>query len=302
MFYVIMFILQFFSDVPDSVDVPVTNTLQSECIESVYILRARSETLEELQLDHSIEPSSTLSISFPWGFLRKIILLSEDGTVYSVVNHAIPSNPDTMKIDLSMKEFGRILERVYGSHPLLIGNNSGVSIDSILLIGDSLPPGNLLGCNPLMPSEYVRFWLDTPDPVTFLFYSGGYVSEELSFSTDPDTIYSISNSSFFHNGEFRRTQQGNYSIIVANCISSHDIFTIEVFDEFGYSLLFQNVIENPLGMWDRIQLFTDYPPSFVVCSDEAIRTYSLDRPDSTTGCYEFDLLSLDFDFSFPGGR
>ena len=89
---------------------------------------------------------------------------------------------------------------------------------------------------------------------------------------------------------------------MSNCISSLDILGVEAFDELGYSLAYIDLADNPLKTWDRIVVHTDSPPAFVSWIDAYNRTYSLEEPDSTTGSYDFDLLALDFDFSYPEGR
>lgn len=166
-----------------------------------------------------------------------------------------------------------------------------------------MPEGDILGNNPLMPDELLRLWGQSREPYALVFFdTDGFSSDTLPATASSDTIYRVTNGMFFQNGTLHSTSYSGYGITIANCIPSVEIVSIEVYNEQGFEIMFYNLTETPLRTWDRLATQVDYPPEFIVCTDSEGRDYSLTEADTETGIYEFDLLSLDFDYSFPERR
>jgi hypothetical protein len=277
--------------------------LAEESVESVHILLPNALELIKIPIDIPILPGTIRQLQFPWGFINQVIFYTNEGNTYYQSEFAASSNPDTLTVTLAKKEFGGVFDRVYGTLPIVLWNNTSVILTFVQVLEDSTLQGNILGSNPLMPGEFLRLWVDSTEPYQILFQDeDGNQSEELTAASNPDTIYSANNQLFYHNGTERSTPGTGFSFTVANCISSQVISGVEAFDEMGYSIVYIDLADNPLETWDRIVIHTDVPPSFVSCIDCYGRTYSLDEPNSFTGSYDFDLLSLDFNFSFPEGQ
>ncbi len=178
-----------------------------------------------------------------------------------------------------------------------------MNIASVHVKGESLPQGDILGPNPIMPGEFLRLWVESTEPCSLVFIDlDGFPSDTLIATANPDTVYQLTNEMFYHNGTHHSTADPGHTFTVANCMSSERLVSVEALDEEGYSILFFDLAQTPLETWDRLTTQTDYPPALMICTDSMGREYSLDRPDSLSGIYDFDLLSLDFDFSFPEGQ
>lgn len=290
----------FFPAFPESTFVQISNQLEESSITSVNLILPNAKELINIPLACPILPGSTVRLRFPWGFINRVIFNSSSGNVYYQSGFAASSNPDTLIVSLARKEFGVVFDRIYGTLPIAVRNSTSVNIVSVQVEGESIPPGNILGSNPLMPGEVIRLWVNSSEPYSFVFQDAdGFVSDAFTAVTDADSIYRFTNDVFYSNGTLRSTQDPGYSFTVTNCINSEELVLVEAFDESGYQLLCFDLAETPLETWDRLTTQTDFPPSFVVCTDSRGREYSLNEPDSVTGIYEFDLLSLDFNFSFP---
>jgi len=288
---------------PESTTVVVANLLEEVAITSVHLLLPNAEEMISIPFNDPLQPGETAQLSFPWGYINRVVFNTDFGDVYFQSGFAALSNPDTLTVTLARKEFGGVFDRIYGTMPIALRNSTSVNIASVRVVGDSTLQGNILGSNPLMPGEFLRLWVESTESYKIVFQDeDANYSEELTAFANPDTVYSVNNQLFYRNGTEHLTQGTGYSFTVSNCISSQEILGVETFDELGYSLVYIDLADNPLETWDRIVLHTDFPPSFVSCIDCYGRTYSLDEPNSFTGSYDFDQLSLDFNFSFPEGR
>jgi len=285
---------------PESTSVTVSNHLCEQSIESIYILLPMSDHLDIIPVPSSIEPELSACFSFPWGMISRIIFLSDSGSVYYYNGYKASSNPDTISISLSRKEFGGIFDRVYGTSPIMLRNGSDAVICSVLIDGKGVPEGNIMGSNPLMPGENLRIWVNSEETYSIRFFDiSGQQSEVFCVSSNPDSIVEISNSMFYNNIPIREQSDISNGIVIANCISSQLIVSIEILDSSGNASCFLNIADNPLIPWERIVLNCVEQPAMVICTDSLQRVYSLSEPDSSSGVFCFNLLSLDFDFSFP---
>ena len=285
---------------PEETQVVVLNQLNDQSITSIHLLLPGANELLPIEMPLPIPPDESIEVTFPWGFIKRVIFRTDSGTVYYQGFFAASSNPDTIRICLARKEFGGVFDRIYGTLPIAVRNRTGVNIASVLVQGDSLPQGDILGRNPIMPGESLRLWVTGTEPCSLVFIDlDGFLSDTMIVAADPDTIYELTNEMFYHNVTHHSTSDPGYSLTIANCISSETLVSVEVLDEGGYSILFFDLTQTPLETWDRLTTQTDYQPALVICTDSMGREYSLDQPDSLSGIYAFDLLSLDFDFSFP---
>jgi len=288
---------------PEETQVVVLNQLNDQSITSIHLLLPGVNELLPIEMPLSIPPDESIKVTVPWGFINRLIFRTDSGTVYYQGFFAASSKPDTIRICLARKEFGGVFDRIYGTFPIAVRNRTGVNIASVLVQGDSLPPGDILGRNPIMPGESLRLWVTSTEPCSLVFIDlDGFLSDTMIVAANPDTIYELTNEMFYHNGTHHSTSDPGYSLTIANCISSEALVSVEVLDELGNSALFFDLTQTPLGTWDRLTTQIADPPSLVICTDSEGREYSLDRPDSISGIYDFDLLSLNFDFSFPEGQ
>jgi len=296
---VILIGFSFFSP-PECTNVIVSNLLESQNLESIHLLLPDAVELIPVDLDAPIPPGDYREIQFPWGFINRVIFNTDAGNVYFQGGFSASSNPDTIRISRARKEFGGIFDRIHGTMPIGVRNISSINIASVHVTGEGIPEGDILGSNPLMPGELLRLWVQSREPYTLVFFDTyGFASDTLLESASSDTTYRVTNDMFFHNGILHSTSYPGYSITIANCISSEEIISIEAYDEQGSVIMFFDLTETPLRTWDRLATQVDYPPGFIICTDSEGREYSLNEADPETGIYEFDLLSLDFDFSFP---
>lgn len=288
---------------PESTSVTVINLIEEQTITSVHLLLPNSDEIAAVQLDSPISSGETTELSFPWGYINRIVFSTERGDVYYQTGFVASSCPDTLKVSLAAKEFGGVFDRIYGTHPIIVRNRTGVNIASVLARGESLPQGDILGRNPIMPGESLRLWVESTEPCSLVFIDlDGFPSDTLIATANPDTIYQLTNEMFYHNGTHHSTADPGHTFTVANCMSSETLVSVEALDEGGYSILFFDLTQTPLETWDRLTTQTDYPPALVISTDSMGREYSLTGPNPETRTYEFDLLSLDFDFSFPERR
>lgn len=288
---------------PVTSHVPVSNTLTEQSVSGIYLVLPEEEELIQLELTSPIQPGNTVLVDFPWGYANRVILTTDSNDSYFVSGFPASSAPDTIKVALALKEFGGIFDRIQGNRPIVMKNASHVAIASLSAEGPALAGGDLLNGSVLMPGDILRLWVDSQGQYTVrLFDTDGNPSEEMQLVPDPDTVYSFTNSWFFNNGTVRSTPEGRFELTAVNCISSEEITALEVFDEAGFSIGYFDFSNSPLETWDMALVHTDFPPSFITCTDGYGRTYTLEEPDSVSGYFEFDLLALDFDFSFPEGR
>ncbi len=288
---------------PEETNVVVLNHLENQSINTIDLLLPNRAELLPIQIPSPIPPGESTEIALPWGYINRVIVITNKGNVYYQMGFPASSDPDTIRVSLDKYEFGGIFDRVYGTMQIGVLNYSNLNIASVHVTGEGLPEGDILGNNPLMPGELLRLWVQSTEPHMLVFFdSDGFSSDTLVATANPDTIHKINNDMFFHVGGVHSTSYTGYDITVANCISTEEIVLVEAYDTEGYSILFFDLTERPLKTWDRLATQVDYPPDFIVCTDSRGREYSLDRPDSLYGAYVFDLLSLDFDFSFPEGQ
>jgi len=285
--------------------VVVANLLDNESVEFIYLLLPNTVELIQLDIDDPISPGEIIQTGFPWSYINKVIFVTDTGVVYCEAGFPASSNPDTLRVSLAKKEFGGVFDRVLGTIPIFFVNLSSINISSVYLIDYGTISDDILGCNPIMPGEILRLWVDNTDPFIILFLdSDGFISDSLVVSANSEEVpvYHITNRYFYSNGSLQTTDFPGYSFTAANCIPDEELISIEALDEFSNTILFLDLSNSPLGTWDRLTTQTDYPPSVLKCTASSGRTYTLESADPRTGCYDFDLRSLDFDFSFPESR
>ncbi len=288
---------------PESTTVVVSNLLESQSLESIHLLLPDARELIPVDIGTPIPPGGSREISFPWGYINRVIFETDTGTIYYKSSYTASSNPDSIRITLARKEFGGVFDRINGTLPIAVRNYTGVNIAIVLVRGESLPQADILGPNPIMPGESLRLWVESTEPCSLVFIDlDGFSSDTIIATANPDTVYQLTNEMFYHNGTHHSTADPGHTFTVANCMSSETLVSVEALDEGGYSILFFDLTQTPLETWDRLTTQTDYQPALVICTDSEGREYSLDRPDSLSGIYDFDLRSLDFDFSFPEGQ
>ena len=181
----------FISSHPESTTVMVNNLLEEGAITSVHLLLPNAEELINIPLDNPLQPEETTQLSFPWGFINRVFFNTDCGDVYFQSGFAASANPDTLTLNIARKEFGGIFDRIYGTLPIALRNNTSVNIASVKVVGDSAIQGNILGDNSLMTGEYLRLWVDSTEPYQIIFQDeGGNYSEEFTAAANPDTVYS----------------------------------------------------------------------------------------------------------------
>ncbi len=299
---VILFGFSLFSP-PENSTVVVTNLLENQNLESIHLLLPDSTELVPVNIGVPIPPGVSGHVSFPWGYMYRVIFTTDLGNVYYQTGYLASSDPDTIRISMAKHEFGGIFDRVSGTRQIAVQNNSSLSIASIHVTGEVMPAGDILGSNPLMPGELLRLWVQGTEPYKLVFYDeDGFYSDTLVATANPDTVHRVTNDMFFHGGNVYSTDYTGYDITVANCISTEGLVLVEAYDEEGYQILFFELADTSLRTWDRLSTQVDYPIGFIICTDSKGREYHLNRPDPLSGIYIIDLHSLDFDFSFPEGQ
>ncbi len=286
---------------PDSVDVPIENLLDGNSITGVYYLIPGSNILHTAYLEYPLLPGETVSVSVPFVYMRKLIFEAENGSIYRLTGYPASTNADTISITLARKEFGGVFERIYGDHPVAIGNSTDVQITAVFLSDNSLSGINLLRRNVLLPDEVLRIWLDSGTSVQVTaFDADGNISTPLASSTSyPDSIYQITPPMFFSSGDEIGYSDSHAGSRVVNSITLGKIVLIEAFSSDGFLLDGLDCSSSPLNTWDRVYIRHNIPIDFVVLTDENGRTFSADAVDSLTGAFILSDFNLDFGFDFP---
>ena len=123
----------FFSP-PESTAVVVSNLLDHESIQSLYLVLPNAGELVSIEFSNSIQPGESSSIRFPWGYINRVILNTYMGNVYFQSDFYASSNPDTLNISRASKEFGGIFDRIQGTLPVYLLNSTSINIASVQLV------------------------------------------------------------------------------------------------------------------------------------------------------------------------
>ena len=290
-----------FCDPPDSTELVVKNNLSEGSIAAINLLVPGRRQLTSVFLSPPIAPGCADTVAVPYMYFNRIIFTADNGNYYRLNGYAPVGDPAEITVSLAVKEFGGSFDRIFGSYPMIIRNSTPIAFNSVLFSGDSLPQGNLLGGQILMPDEVLRVWLDsgTTAEIFATDVSGAVSSVLTGIALPVDTVLSFTPEQFYHNGTVFGSENGGSGSWVVNCIPDQQIVLVEAFDNQGYFLKEIDCSSSPLQTWDRVFLPHWSPISYIMCTDQNERTYSLMDPDSVSGNYLFDLLSLDFGFGFP---
>ena len=284
-------------DYPDSVNIPVTNLLDSNITNIYYIIPA-SDTLHTAPLTTPITPDQTTTIRTPYGYINKLIFQSENNNTYYTMGFPATSTPDTISISLAQKEFGEIFERIYGIYPITIQNSTDVPLVNI---ESNLNTHNILNGNVLLPTEILRIWVTKDFRLQLSATDIQNNSTELLTFTpeEPDSIQKIQPQTFYQNGTEYGFVQNSPGSWVINQITLDNITLIEAFSPTGEFLDGIDFSDEPLKLWDRVFLQHYNPIGFIILTDINNRTYSSNLPDLVTNNYLVGDLNLDFGFAFP---
>lgn len=280
--------------------VNVVNGLYDQTIEAVYAIPAGGRTVEELILAEPIEPGDTVVIRMDWGFYQRLVFVSSEDVHYYKYFYPASISPDTILIDLSLKEYGRYFDRVFGDSPIVLVNGTGVNISSVFLIFQGCSRNELLHGNMLMPRESMRIWLDDRASYSLTFID---VEDNLSdtIGVDPqrDSLVLLVPEQIYDRGRTAAIEGEGNQLSITSCLPSVEIVLAQGFSPDGALLFSVDLSQNPMQLWDRLTVPSPETPDAVSLTDQQGRQYTVSEPDSISGEYLFDLLTLDFDFSFP---
>jgi hypothetical protein len=298
--FTLSFSLPFFNP-PDSTELVIKNSLDEGSIVEVNLLIPRRMQLTPVFLSSPIAPGSEETVAIPYLFFNRIIFTVDNGIYYRSNGYAPVGDPAEITVSLAVKEFGGSFDRIFGNFPLVIRNSTPIAFNSVFFSGDSLPQGNLLTGQILMPDEFLRVWLDsgTTAEIFATDITGAVSSALYGIALPKDTTYNFTSELFYQNGNIVSSENEGSGSWVVNCLPDQRIITVEAFDSQGFFVDGIDCTSSPLQTWDRVFLPHWSPVAYIMCTDQNERTYSLMDPDSISGDYLFDMLSLDFGFGFP---
>ncbi len=72
----------FFLLPPGNTTVIISNLLENQNLESIHLLLPDAGELIPVDLDPPIPPGGSREISFPWGYINRVIFETNTGTIY----------------------------------------------------------------------------------------------------------------------------------------------------------------------------------------------------------------------------
>lgn len=280
---------------PDSANVTIINSLESASITSIYYLIAGEEFLAQSDLDASLSPGSSASISLPFRYLARVIFCTDQNVNYRIGFFSPSSSLDSVSVSRSEREFGGYFDVIMGRRPFTIRNSTTVPITAIILHGDSLPSGSIIGSNPIMTDETLFLWLDRDSVVFTALDIEGNESDTIEVRRmGRENGIDIRSNTFIRSAP-ESSHEANW---VVSALNGECIMGIEVYPINGEPF-FMDLGDNPLQLWQFTVIPFDGDVEYIVCDDNAGRTFTIDQKDQSTGAFVVDWWHLDFDFSFP---
>ncbi|MCK5133043.1 MAG: hypothetical protein KAR40_12930 [Candidatus Sabulitectum sp.] len=296
---VLLSFFNFFSLQPGSVSlIEIHNAADSGDLVAVYSVMPGEMQISPNLLDSPLPEDSSIWLAIPGMLYPAIIGLTSSDLSYREVSFAAVDSA-TIEFDRMRREYGRLINKVYGPNRLSITNSSQIQLVSISVSDSSGFPGEVLLPDVIFPGEAINVWLD----------SGSYnvsvrdrssASLNYSISIDSGSIASIKLTL----QDFIQENTVSYVIGEGSCIVKlvsalpvDSLCALDLYNLNGESIAGYD-LQPTLSCWQKLTVYTEEPVSWLSAWDTNDRSYSLNAPDSVLGAYIIDVNCVDFDISF----
>ncbi len=282
--------------------IQIHNATNSGDLIALYgILPGERRISQNFLLSPIPEDSSTL-VTIPRMLYPAIIGVTSSGLSYREISFAAVDSAE-IEFDRMRREYAIIVSKIHGSSKLFIQSFSPVQIVSILISDSTGYPGEVLYPDVLFFSESANIWLNPGSyDVSIRDYSNTLLNYTINIDSISGSSISMTADDFIQESTAAYTiGNGNYLSRLVSALAIDSLNALDLYNSNGEMIASYN-LPSRLSCWDKLDVYTEEPVSWLSAYDSNDRSYSLDFPDSILGVYIIDLNCVDFDTSFDNNN
>ncbi len=282
----------------DVVTIKINNYTDSGELIALYGVYPSENHISKNLLTQPIPDNSSALLEIPQMVYPALIGVTSSGLSYRFLSFTATDSA-TVTFDRMRREFGTLLNKIYGSNKLTITNASNLHLTSISITDSTGYPGEVLFPDVIFPEELVYVWLDSEDyNVSVTDNSNTTIDYSISIdSTTTPQIILTSKEFIQESTSLFRIGQGDHITNIVSALTIDSLVALELYNLQGeLDTCYQ--LEPALSCWDKLSVQTDQPISWLSMIDSNGRSYSLSTPDSVLGVFIIHLDCVDFDFEF----